>query len=71
MTKQAIVSENDQLKIEAPGCIVHIKSIGPEATLISVIADGDRYAGEPNWLVTSVKHDDLIVGIEVKAQKKA
>ena len=43
-----------QLHIEAPGCIIHIcidlsDADGRPMTYVSVTADGDRYAGDPEW----------------------
>jgi len=41
------------LHIECPGCIVHISRLhdaeGHEVTRVDVNADGDRYAGDPEW----------------------
>ena len=42
------------LHVEAPGVIVNITinltdSAGRRVTSIEIIADGDRYAGEPPW----------------------
>lgn len=42
--------------IEAPGCIVNIHpsladSDGRKVTRIDISADGDRYAGDPQWWV--------------------
>jgi hypothetical protein len=49
-------SKRERLHIEAPGCIVNIHTgmvtvDGAEVTSVEVIADGDRYAGEPPWWI--------------------
>ena len=44
------------LCIEAPGCVVNIElwhdPEGRHVTRVDVYADGDRYAGEPQWWCT-------------------
>lgn len=47
-------SRHKLLHIEAPGCIVNIRvgltdTDGREVVNVSVTADGDRYAGDPEW----------------------
>ena len=46
-------SRPPSLHIEAPGCIVNIDlltdSEGRNVTRVDVNANGDRYAGEPEW----------------------
>lgn len=45
-----------RLKIEADGCLLHVEvdhhdDQGNPVTYVSVSANGDRYAGEPEWWV--------------------
>ena len=44
------------LKIEAEGCLVHVEvghhdEHGNRVTYVSISADGDRFAGDPEWWV--------------------
>lgn len=49
-------SRTNLLHIEAPGCIINIRvgltdHEGRSVTAISIEADGDRYAGDPEWWI--------------------
>ena len=47
-------SRYEMLHVEAPGCIINIRvdltdEDGRAVTRVDVMADGDRYAGDPKW----------------------
>lgn len=53
-------SKKTLLHIEAPGCIINIRvgltdMDGREVTNVSVMANGNRYAGDPEWWVNGEK----------------
>lgn len=53
-------SRHKTLHVEAPGCIINITvglsdDDGREVTRIAVSADGDRYAGDPQWWIDGTK----------------
>lgn len=45
--------------IEAPGCIINVRVVkdmhGQLVTAVEIIADGDRFAAEPEWWIEGKK----------------
>lgn len=43
------------LHIEVPGCIINVRLVtdahGQTATAIEIMADGNRYSGDPEWWI--------------------
>lgn len=59
----SLTRKSGLLHIEAPGCIVNIDpqltdSEGRHVVHVSVAADGNRYAGEPEWWVDGLRGND-------------
>lgn len=55
----------DGLHIEAPGVIVNIEKITEGMTRVDVNANGDRYAGEPEWWCEPSELEPRGIGIRI------
>lgn len=67
--RSGTVGEKEQIRIEAPGCIVHVAagladSAGRAVTLVSVSADGDKHKGQPQWWCPDLP-DPTGIGVRV------
>ena len=62
-------SKHNLLHIEAPGCIINVQigltdAEGRPVTHVSVSANGDRYAGDPEWWGEG-QHGNKGVGVRI------
>lgn len=63
------------LHIEAAGCIVNIRTglthrSGRKVTSIEVLADGDRYAGDPEWWIVDARDRKRGAGQYVRVMQR-
>lgn len=61
--KRMSLTRRDFLHVEAPGCIINIRCDladrdGRPVVSVEVLADGDRYAGDPQWWIDGKAGDN-------------
>jgi hypothetical protein len=54
---------NREWKIECSGCVVYLRSLSEGGTLVYVLADGDRYAGQAPMLAEVIADGSGMQGI--------